>query len=72
MQRNWKKERSLEEGVSEKAYLLDPTEDLILLSDELDVDLSVDLPEMDTENEHAQPVEEEEEIEVGYRLSRER
>ena len=66
MQRNWKKERSLEEGVSEKAYLLDPTEDLILLSDELDIDLSVELPEMDTENEHAQPVEEEEEIEVGY------
>ena len=66
MQRNWKKERSLEEGVSEKAYLLDPTEDLILLSDELDIDLSVELPEMDTENEHAQPVEEEEDIEVGY------
>jgi RNA polymerase primary sigma factor len=66
MQRNWKKERSLEEGVSEKAYLLDPTEDLILLSDELDIDLSVELPEMDTENEHAQPVEEEEEIEVAY------
>jgi RNA polymerase primary sigma factor len=66
MQRNWKKERSLEEGVSEKTYLLDPTEDLILLSDELDIDLSVELPEMDTENEHAQPVEEEEDIEVGY------
>jgi RNA polymerase primary sigma factor len=66
MQRNWKKERSLEEGVSEKAYLLDPTEDLILLSDELDIDLSVDLPEIDTENEHAQPVEEEEDVEVAY------
>jgi RNA polymerase primary sigma factor len=66
MQRNWKKERSLEEGVSEKAYLLDPTEDLIFLSDELDIDVSVDLPEMDTENEPAQPAEEGEEVEVGY------
>ena len=56
----------MEEGVSEKAYLLDPTEDLIFLSDELDLDLSVELPEMETENEHAQPVEEEEEVEVGY------
>jgi len=66
MQRNWKKERSLEEGVSEKAYLLDPAEDLIFLSDELDIDLSVELPEMEAENEHVQPVEEEEDVEVGY------
>ena len=66
MQRNWKKEKSLEEGVSEKTYLLDPSEDLILLSDELDIDLSAELPEMDAENENAQPVEEEEELEVGY------
>ena len=66
MQRNWKKEKSLEEGVSEKAYLLDPSEDLILLSDELDIDLPAGLPEMDTENENAQPVEEEEDLEVGY------
>ena len=66
MQRNWKKGKSLEEGVSEKACLLDPTEDLIFLSDELDLDLSVELPEMETENEHAQPVEEEEDVEVGY------
>ena len=56
----------MEEGVSEKAYLLDPTEDLIFLSDELDLDLSAELPEMETENDHAQPVEEEEEAEVGY------
>jgi RNA polymerase primary sigma factor len=66
MQRNWKKEKSLEEGVSEKAYLLDPSEDLILLSDELDIDLPAELPEMDAENENAQPVEEEEDLEVGY------
>jgi RNA polymerase primary sigma factor len=65
MQKNWKKERSLEEGVSEKAYLLDPTEDLIFLSDELDIDLPAELPEMDTENEHTQPAEEED-VEVGY------
>jgi len=56
----------LEEGVSEKAYLLDPTEDLIFLSDELDIDLPAELPEMDTEVEHAQPAEEEEDVEVGY------
>jgi RNA polymerase primary sigma factor len=66
MQKNWKKERSLEEGVSEKAYLLDPTEDLIFLSDELDIDLPAELPEMDAESEHAQPAEEEEDVEVGY------
>jgi len=56
----------LEEGVSKKACLLDPTEDLIFLSDELDIDLSAELPEMDAENEQAQPVEEEEDTEVGY------
>jgi len=66
MRKNWKKERTLEEGVSEKAYLLDPTEDLIFLSDELDIDLPAELPEMDTENGHAQPAEEEEDVEVGY------
>ena len=56
----------MEEGVSEKAYLLDPTEDLIFLSDELDIDLPAELPEMGAENEHAQPAEEEEDVEVGY------
>jgi len=56
----------LEEGVSEKAYLLDPTEDLILLSDELDIDLPPELPEVDAEGEQSQPVEEEEDVEVGY------
>ncbi len=68
MQRNWKKEKSLEEGVSDKAYLLDPSEDLILLSDELDIDLAVELPGLEAENEHehAHPVEEEEDVEVGY------
>ena len=56
----------MEEGDSEKAYLLDPTEDLIFLSDELDIDLPAELPEMGAENEHVQPAEEEEEVEVGY------
>ena len=56
----------MEEGVSEKAYLLDPTEDLILLSDELDIDLPPELPEVDAEGEQSQPVEEEEDVEVGY------
>ncbi len=56
----------MEEGVSEKAYLLDPTEDLIFLSDEIDIDLPADLPEMDTEIEHAQPAEEEEDVEGRY------
>ena len=55
----------MEEGISEKAYPLDPTEDVIFLSDELDIDLSAELPEMDTENEHAQLVEEED-VEAGY------
>jgi RNA polymerase primary sigma factor len=66
MQRNWKKERSLEEGVSDKAYLLDPSEDLILLSDELDIDLPVELPGIDAESEHAHPAEEEEDADIGY------
>ncbi|HUL30028.1 MAG TPA: RNA polymerase sigma factor RpoD, partial [Thermodesulfobacteriota bacterium] len=56
----------LEEGGSDKAYLLDPSEDLVLLSEEMDINLSVELPEMDTENETAHSLEEEEDAEVGY------
>ena len=66
MLRNWKKERSLEERVSEKPYPFEPNEDPILLSDELDTDLFVELPGIDTENENAQTAEEEEAVEVGY------
>ncbi len=55
----------MEEGVSEKAYLLDPPEDLIFLSDELDIDLPAELPEVVADNEQVQPVEEED-IDVGY------
>ena len=66
MQKNWKKESSLEEGGSEKAYLLDSTEDFIFLSDELDIDLPAELPDTDAENGHAQLAEEEEDVEAGY------
>jgi len=52
--------------VSEKPYLFEPTEDPILLSDELDIDIFVELPAIDTENENAQTAEEEETVEVGY------
>lgn len=54
------------ERVSEKPYPFEPNEDPILLSDELDTDLFVELPGIDTENENAQTAEEEEAVEVGY------
>jgi RNA polymerase primary sigma factor len=68
MRRDWKKKRGLEDQVTGKPYLFEPTEDPILLSDELDVDIFVELPAIDTENENAQIAEEEEEetVEVGY------
>jgi RNA polymerase primary sigma factor len=67
MRRNWKKERGLGDQVSDKSYLFEPTEDPVLLSDELDIDILVELPVIDTENENAQIAEEEEEaVEVGY------
>ena len=66
MQRNLKKERSLEERGSEKPYLFEPSEDPIILSDELDIDLFVELPGIDLENENAQPAEEEESTDAGY------
>jgi RNA polymerase primary sigma factor len=65
MRRNWNKERALEDQVSEKAYLFEPTEDPIVLSDELDINMFVELPVIDTENENAQIVEEEP-AEIGY------
>jgi RNA polymerase primary sigma factor len=66
MRRNWKKERGFENQLSEKPYLIEPTEDPILLSDELDIDMFVELPVIDTENENGQTAEEEEPVEVGY------
>jgi len=66
MQRDWKKEKSLEEGASEKPYLFEPSEDPIILSDELDIDILVEVPGIETENENTQSTEEEEAVEVGY------
>jgi RNA polymerase primary sigma factor len=66
MRGNWKKERGLEERGSEKSYLFEPTEDPIVLSDELDMDLFVELPVVDTENENTQTTDEEEAVEIGY------
>jgi len=66
MRRDWKKKKGLEDQVTGKPYLFEPTEDPILLSDELDVDIFVELPAIDTENENAQIAEEEETVEVSY------
>ena len=66
MQRSLEKERCLEEQGSEKPYLYEPSEDPILFSDELDIDLLVELPGMDSESENARAAEEEETVEVGY------
>jgi RNA polymerase primary sigma factor len=66
MRGNWKKERSLEEQGAEKSYLFEPTEDPIVLSDELDMDLFVELPVVDAENENTQTTDEEETVEIGY------
>ena len=66
MRQNWKKERGLEKQKSEEPYLFDSAEDPIVLSDELDMDLFVDLPGVDSENENAQTTDEEEAVEVSY------
>jgi len=65
MRGNWKKEQSLEERRSEEPDVFEPTEDPIL-SDELDVDLFVELPGVETEYENIQATDEEEAVEVGY------
>ena len=56
----------MEEQGPEKSYLFEPTEDPIVLSDELDMDLFVELPVVDTENENTQTTDEEETVEIGY------
>ncbi len=56
----------MEEHGSEKPYLFESSEDPILLSDELDMDLFVELPGADSENENARVADEEEPVEVGY------
>jgi len=56
----------LKNQVSEAPYLFEQGEDPILLSDELDIDLFTESPEIEAENENLQSMEEEEPIEVGY------
>ena len=56
----------MKEQVLEKSYLFEPIEDPILLSEELDIDLCVECPGIDMENENVQTMEEEEAVEVGY------
>jgi RNA polymerase primary sigma factor len=66
MQRIWKKGRNLKEQVSEAPFLFEQNEDPVLLAEELDLDLFVESPEIETENENFQSMEEEEAVEVGY------
>jgi RNA polymerase primary sigma factor len=66
MQKILKKGRNLKDQVSEASYLFEQNEDPILLSEELDIDLFVESPEIETENENFQSTEEEEAVEVGY------
>ncbi|MBM4339279.1 MAG: RNA polymerase sigma factor RpoD [Deltaproteobacteria bacterium] len=61
-----KKERSLEDRGSEKPYLLEPGEDPILLSDELDIELFTEFPGLEMEDEGARVSEEEDVAGVGY------
>ncbi|MGZ3525649.1 MAG: sigma-70 family RNA polymerase sigma factor, partial [Thermodesulfobacteriota bacterium] len=56
----------MEEQGSEKPYLFEPSEDPILLSDELDIDLFVELPGTDPENPRMAEEEEPEPVEIGY------
>ena len=56
----------MKDQVSEESYLFEQNEDPILLSEELDIDLFVESPEIETENENSQSTEEEEAVEVGY------
>lgn len=60
------KERSLEDRGSEKPYLLEPGEDPILLSDELDIELFAEFPGLEMEDEGVRVSEEEEASGVGY------
>ncbi len=66
MRQNWKKERGLEKRRAEEPYPFDSAEDPIVLSDELDMDLFVDLPGIDPENEDVRTVDEEEAVEASY------
>ena len=56
----------MKERTSKEAYLFDASEDPIILSDELDVDLLVQAPETEMENENTPSTEEEETLDAGY------
>ena len=56
----------LKERTSKEGYLFDASEDPIILSDELDVDLFVQAPETEVENESTPSTEEEETFDAGY------
>jgi RNA polymerase primary sigma factor len=56
----------LKEQVSEAPYLFEQNEDPVLLSQELDIDLFIESPEIETENENFQSIGEEETVEAEY------
>ena len=56
----------MKERTSKEGYLFDASEDPIILSDELDVDLFVQAPETEVENESTPSTEEEETLDAGY------
>jgi RNA polymerase primary sigma factor len=56
----------LKERTSKKPYLFEPTEDPIILSDELDFDLFPHVSEIEVENENTEPAEDEEPPDPGY------
>jgi RNA polymerase primary sigma factor len=62
--RNRNKERSLKELVPKRSYRSEQSEDALILSDELDIDVASEFPGLKVENENVQ-VREEEEV-VNY------
>jgi RNA polymerase primary sigma factor len=66
MLRNRKKMTHLEDPVSEKPYLFEPSEDPIQLFDELDIDIITGFPEIEAEDQNDQVTEEEEANGVEY------
>ncbi len=56
----------MKEPTSKKPYLFEPTEDPIILSDELDFDLFAHGSEIEVENENTEPAEDEEPPDPGY------
>ena len=66
MPRHIKKVIRLKEQVSGHPYLFEPTEDPIQPFDELDIDIANEFPEIETEEENAQIMDEEEAVRVEY------